>query len=209
MPLWCELEHFEVVTLPKGGRHVFPRRSRKEKLIVARGRCTVACADRAGEAAAGANLDLLAPEGQLEVLDVAEPAKLVRLAGRWGEEIGGSGLFSVVAADKREDPGLALGFVKNTSFDNHYHDCDEYWVIVEGSGAVVTEGRRYAVSPGDCVATGMGHHHDFTEVEQPVLAARIETTLGGRKRRGHLWTHRDGKAEARVERPLLSKIIAA
>lgn len=200
MPAWCELEFFEVVKLPKGSRHEFPRRSRKEKLLVARGKCTVAFAGQTIQAAAGANLDLLTPDGWFEIVDTAEPVKLVLLAGRWGDEIGGSGLFSVEAADKREDPGLALTFVKNTSFDNHYHDCDEYWVIVEGSGAVVTEGKRYPVFPGDCVATGMGHHHDFAEVEQPVLAAWIETTLEGRKRRGHLWTHRDGRAEPRPER---------
>ena len=103
-PAWCELELFEIVDLPKGGRHLFDRRRRKEKLIVAQGRCTVSCAGRACEVARGADLDLVVPEGHFEVADVAEPVKLVRMAARWGDDVGGSGLFRVDAADKRQGP---------------------------------------------------------------------------------------------------------
>ena len=31
----------------------------------------------------------------------------------------------------------------------------------------MSEGRHYIVSPGDCIATGMGHHQDFLLVSEP------------------------------------------
>gem|GEM_PF-6831888 len=59
---------------------------------------------RASEVGRGADLDLVVPEGHFEVADVAEPVKLVRMAARWGDDVGGSGLFRVDAADKRQGP---------------------------------------------------------------------------------------------------------
>jgi mannose-6-phosphate isomerase-like protein (cupin superfamily) len=59
---------------------------------------------------------------------------------------------------------------------------------------VYSEGKRYEVRPGDCVATGMGHHHDFAEVLEPVQGVYLETTLEGQQRRGHLWEHTHGPA---------------
>ena len=38
-PNWCVVEGFEIVSLPEGGSHTFPRRGQREKLIVARGSC--------------------------------------------------------------------------------------------------------------------------------------------------------------------------
>jgi mannose-6-phosphate isomerase-like protein (cupin superfamily) len=199
-PAWCEMEYFDLVRLAAGQSHLFERKGRKEKLVVCGGRCRVALAGETVDAAKGANLDLVRPDGQFEVTDVAESATLVRMAGRWGEETGDSGLFTVDIIDKRDDGGLPLDYAKNTSFDNHYHDADEYWIIYKGCGAVITEGKRIEVGPGDCVATGMGHHHDFPEIVEPVEAVFFQTTLEGRKRRGHLWTHAHGPAEPRPER---------
>ncbi|MCL2814066.1 MAG: cupin domain-containing protein, partial [Oscillospiraceae bacterium] len=70
-------------------------------------------------------------------------------------------------------------YYRNTAFDNHYHDCDEYWIIVEGSGTVYSENKKYEVQAGDCVVTGMGHHHDFPVVDSHIYAVYFETTLGG------------------------------
>lgn len=69
-----------------------------------------------------------------------------------------------------------------------------------GRGTAVSEGKHYAVGPGDCVATGMGHHHGFPLVAEPVRAVCFETALEGRKRRGHLWNHTHGPAEPRADR---------
>ncbi|MCZ7543520.1 MAG: hypothetical protein M5R40_08270 [Anaerolineae bacterium] len=86
---------------------------------------------------------------------------LVRMAGHWGDELGGSGVFFSGKSSAPEDRGDPVDYPKETDFDNHYHDCDEYWILWAGRGTVVSEGKFYEVGPGDCVATGMGHHHDF------------------------------------------------
>ena len=204
-PAWCELHRFDVVDLPAGaGRYDFDRAGPREKLIVGEGACTVAVGGREQAAEKGANIDL--PEGEGEagfsILEVSEDATLIRMAGDWGDVVGGSGLFSVdeAAESDRADRGDPVAYEKRTGFDCHFHDCDEYWILFAGSGVAVSEGKRYEVSAGDCVATGMGQHHDFPLVHEPVRAVYFETTMEGEKRRGHLWDHIHGKAQPRAER---------
>jgi len=105
-----------------------------------------------------------------------------------------------VWGDGRQDKGDPVDYPKDTSFDNHYHDCDEYWIVFDGKGIAVSEGESYEVGPGDCIATGMGHHHDFPQVFEPIRAVYFETTIEGKKRRGHLWNHRHGQAEPIMNR---------
>ena len=204
-PAWCELHRFDIVDLPAGaGRYDFDRAGPREKLIVGEGACTVAVGGREQEAGKGANIDL--PEGGGEagfsILEVSEDATIIRMAGDWGDEVGGSGLFSVdeAAEGDRDDRGDSVAYEKRTRFDCHFHDCDEYWILFAGRGVAVSEGKSYEVSAGDCVATGMGHHHDFPLVHEPVRAVYFETTMEGEKRRGHLWDHTHGKAQPRAER---------
>ena len=60
---------------------------------------------------------------------------------------------------------------------------------------------KYEVSAGDGVATGMGHHHDFPLVSEPVRAVYLETTYGGREAARLPQTRSThGKAQPRVER---------
>ena len=97
-PAWCELHRFDIVDLPAGaGRYDFDRSSKREKLIVGEGACTVAAGGREQAAEKGANIDL--PEGEGEagfsILEISADATLIRMAGDWGDEVGGSGLFSV------------------------------------------------------------------------------------------------------------------
>ncbi len=204
-PAWCEMRQFDIVRLPAGAaRYDFGRAGPREKLIVGEGACTISAAGREQAAAAGANIDL--PAGKeaagFSILAVAEDTTLIRMAGEWGDEVGGSGLFSAeeVTDGDRVDRGDPVPYEKRTRFDCHFHDCDEYWIFFAGSGIAVSEGKSYEVASGDCVATGMGHHHDFPIVTEPVRAVYFETTMEGRKRRGHLWDHTHGKAEPRVER---------
>ena len=134
------------------------------------------------------------------VLDVTETTTLIHMCGRWGEDTGGSGLFSVAAVENAQERGDPVSYPKNTTLDNHYHDCDEYWILFGGRGTAVSEGVHYEVGPGDCVATGMGFHHDFPQVTESVRAVYFETTMMGRKRGGHLWEHTHGRAEPDPER---------
>jgi mannose-6-phosphate isomerase-like protein (cupin superfamily) len=199
-PAWCELRFFEVATLPPGARHAFERVGRKERIVVSRGACRLAAGEQTVTLAERGRHELAVPDGRFVVEEVLSQVTLVRLCGDWGERTGGCGLFVPVPSDGQPDKGDPVPYPKATAFDSHYHDCDEYWIILEGRGVAVSEGKRYVVGPGDCVATGMGHHHDFPEVFEPVRAAYFETTLEGQRRRGHLWSHTHGPAAPRPDR---------
>jgi mannose-6-phosphate isomerase-like protein (cupin superfamily) len=198
-PAWCELEFFEIVALDVGSTHTFERMGEREKVIMAEGECAISLGDAPIEAERGAGYDI-AEGGAFVVSDVRQPTTLVRMCGRWGSEVGGSGLFPAFEEDDPNDGGDPVDYPKRTGFDNHFHDCDEYWIVVRGKGVAVSEGKAFEVGPGDCVATGMGWHHDFPTVAEPVLAVFFETTMGGQKRPGHLWEHTHGPAEPQPER---------
>ena len=63
--------------------------------------------------------------------------------------------------DHPSDTGDPVAYAKTTSIDSHYHDCDEYWIVLEGAATVVVGDRHMKVAAGDCVPIGMGHHHDL------------------------------------------------
>lgn len=197
-PAWCEMRFFDILTLAPGDERTFTPKEDKEKWIVVEGGCEAVIGGRDPLVVkAGGQWDVVRRDGALWVRvpkHETESVTVVRMCGAWGEETGGSGLFGVVNSEDPKDIGDPVDYPKKTNFDNHYHDCDEYWIIVKGRGVAVSEGKRYVVGPGDCVATGMGHHHDFPEVFEPVKAVFFETTLQGQKRLGHLWEHTHGPA---------------
>lgn len=90
--------------------------------------------------------------------------------------------------------GTPCDYYRNTNFDNHYHDFDEFWIVCEGSGVVQDNGAFYEVSEGDCVATGAGYHHDFPIAHSFVRALAIEISPEGNQRHGHLCEQEHGKA---------------
>jgi mannose-6-phosphate isomerase-like protein (cupin superfamily) len=199
-PPWCEMTFFEIVEAPPGEHHHFPRRGEKEKLIVCRGACLVTAAGVELAAEPGGNFNLPPESGDFTLTAGGEPVTIVRMCGRWGDETGGSGIFAVSESANPADRGDPVPYAKTTNFDSHFHDCDEYWIVWEGSGVAVSEGRTYEIGVGDCLATGMGHHHDLPRVHQPARGVYFETTLEGRKRLGHLWEHTHGPAEPHPER---------
>jgi mannose-6-phosphate isomerase-like protein (cupin superfamily) len=200
LPAWCELGHYEIVELPAGSTHVFPPVGRKQKLIVGQGRVRIAYAGQTLLAEEKANLNLHTADGHFEVLETLEDAILIHLGGHWGEELVGSGLFAGRTSDAPQDRGDPVDYPKSTNFDRHFHDCDEYWIFFQGWAIAVSEGKHYKVGPGDCIATGMGHHHDLPQVFEPIKAAYFETTLEGQQRRGHLWEHTHGPAQPKIDR---------
>lgn len=88
-----------------------------------------------------------------------------------------------------------FGFVTVTdadAFDRHFHDTDEYWIILSGRGRVLSEGVEYVVGPGDILCTKMGDEHDILEIlEEPFRAFWFEDELRGQKRPGHLHRPQD------------------
>jgi mannose-6-phosphate isomerase-like protein (cupin superfamily) len=192
LPAWSELRWFRVERRREGEWTTHRPTSERQKLIVATGRVALHREGESRELRAGEQADL---NGLVESsIRYLEPGVTVLMSGRWGETTGGSGLFSVTRSDEPKDIGDSVEYPKETDFDSHYHDCDEFWIIVSGSGTAVSEGRLYHVGPGDCIATRMGHHHDFPRVDERVSAVYFETTLRGRARRGHLWEHTHGPA---------------
>lgn len=200
VPAWCELEYFDIISLKPGETHSFRRVGKKEKLIVGTGKCRITSTGTSVSAETRTNIDLITEDGHLKVHEVVQDTILIRMCGRWGNETGGSGLFSVMKNQTQKDTGDSVDYPKETRFDNHYHDCDEYWIIFEGCGVAVSEGISYQVGPGDCIATGKGHHHDFPQVQEDMTAVYFETTIEGEKRRGHLWNHTHGPAEPEQNR---------
>lgn len=72
------------------------------------------------------------------------------------------------------------------TFDRHYHDCDEYWLIFEGRAIIEIDDERYEVEPGDIVCTEIGREHDIIQVLEPLAGFWFECrTIDGGKA-GHL-----------------------
>lgn len=198
MPGWCEVTGYDVVCLGAGGCREFARRCERVKVTVTDGACTV----NGTPASRGETVEIPLGIPEISVAAGPEGAAFVAMFGRWGDETGGVGLFGLsnVPEESRIDMGDKMPYPKHTSFDAHFHDCDEYWIVVSGRGTVVSEGRHFEIGPGDCLATGMGHHHDFPEAAEPVTAVFFETTMEGAKRPGHLWNHTHGPAEPKTDR---------
>jgi mannose-6-phosphate isomerase-like protein (cupin superfamily) len=191
LPDWGELEGFDILRLLPRESLTLPRHGPKELLFVGEGTCHLA-----GEARPAREGDVLQPRSDEPFGSVTAvvATTLVHAWGTWGEETGGSGVFTLEASDAPSNTGDPAPYPRNTVFDRHYHDCDEYWILFGGSGLAVTEGVVYAVGAGDCVATRTGDHHDFPYVHETVRGIYLETTLRGQKRRGHLWEHTRGTA---------------
>ncbi|MCH2666616.1 MAG: cupin domain-containing protein [Deinococcales bacterium] len=199
-PAWCEMEYYELVTLEPDTKRDFSRRSPSEKIIVVDGHCEISFGGAVLTGEYGTNVDLKSSDDFFSVATRDVSTTIVWMCGDWESETS-SGIFTDSQGDPRDTKGDPVDYPKNTSFDRHYHDCDEYWVIIEGSGVVVSEGKHYEVEPGDCLATGMGFHHDIAISNEPEFkGVWFETGLEGRKRKGHLWEHTHGPAVPQLDR---------
>lgn len=201
MPDWCELESFELIQLKQNETKSIQRKGTKEEIIVCSGSINAVSGEITSQLAEGQKMDLDSSSMQgFTITAIDAPALVFHAAGRW-ESITSSGIFWV-------SPGTPPAFdtphdyEKTTTFDNHYHDCDEYWIFFQGECRVVSEGKFYDVVPGDCAATGMGWHHDVQSVcgNELVKAVWFEGKLEGQKREGHLWEPSHGKASPHADR---------
>lgn len=194
VPDWCELRDFDAVELGAEERQAIKRAQPREIIVSIYGTGQVFSA--AGSVAIAEGQFVAIPDGidEYELRSHGRPASFMRLAGNWGSEIGGCGVFRVNPGDGPRNVGDPVSYPKLTAIDSHYHDYDEYWIVLDGSAVVRIDEEDFVVRRGDCIATGRGHHHDIPIVHGPFRAVYIETTLTGQKRIGHLWNHRHGKA---------------
>lgn len=199
-PGWCELKSFAIIDLKDGDRLPQRRAQPKERLLATFGTTQLFHAD--GSLLLKENQFFeLAPDLQEWTLrGCSTKAQIVRLSGTWGEDMGGCGIFRVENQADPTNTGDPVDYPKTTRVDSHYHDCDEYWVLLEGAASVMVGGQHMKMTAGDCVSIGMGHHHDMPTVQAPVKAVFFETTLEGQKRVGHLWNHTHGIAVPKPER---------
>lgn len=72
----------------------------------------------------------------------------------------------------------------------HYHDFDEYWLVLSGGGTARSEGRSYELRPGDLLLTRRGDEHDF-RADEPTEIVCIGGPPQGEGRHGHLHRGRD------------------
>lgn len=71
-------------------------------------------------------------------------------------------------------------------FDNHFHDCHEYWLIFKGKAKVMSEGKESYVQRGDIVCTKAGDDHDVLEIYEDMEAIWFEDATAEGGRTGHL-----------------------
>lgn len=190
-PKWCELRAFAIVSIGPGEARTWRAGHQKNKLVTVEGECWVDAQHGSRVVDRGASVDVQVGN---YMMSSKAGATVVELGGSWGDDCGGAGIFGVKCSDEPDERGDPVSYPKHTRFDRHYHDCDEYWIVVSGRGTASSEDVLYEVSSGDCVATRMGYHHDFPLVDEPVLAVFFETTMRGQRRRGHLWEHTHGPA---------------
>lgn len=196
---WCELMGFEFVELTGQPRSIAIT-AQKQRLLVTRGSCRLTSGQGAQVLCEGQFCELDEANGPFTADAGDRTAQVLIFSGRWGTELGGCGVFRCTPSTPFASKGDPVSYPKSTNFDSHYHDCDEYWVIIEGTGTVVVGSRSFEIETGDCVAIGMGHHHDLPQVRADIKLAYFETTLEGKKRFGHLWQHKHGPADVRAER---------
>ncbi len=193
-PSWCEVEFFEILALAADGPKSIVRQGRRERLFVVSGSCTLEEGSGCHDMGAGEVREIDDRGERYQLRARGGDATIVRLCGRWGAFTGPSGVFQLSNDEHPANAGDPAPYPRKTVFDNHYHDCDEYWVIVDGRCQAVSGGQPFDLRAGDCLVTGAGWHHDIPVVHSRVTGVYFEGTLEGQKRVGHLWERRDGPA---------------
>jgi len=141
------------------------------------------------------NDSLFSDKKNISIKTTMQKTELVMIEGIWSDEIGGSAVFKMSRHSTPRNIGDPFDYQRKNDFDNHFHDFDEYWIILKGSGLAVSEGVQFKFSGGDIVATRMGDHHDLPEVNEDIHGIYFETSLRGQKRLGHLWNHTHGEPD--------------
>lgn len=194
-PDWCELRHFRIYKASFGETLTLSRTAQKERVLVSDGRWQVTTPTESQVLRAGQFFDFPADVTACTVAPSTPQAELVHLSGTWGAEIAGCGIWTMENEPGATNGGDPVDYPKNTRMDSHYHDYDEYWVILDGDVTAVVDGIRKNASTGDCVIIPAGCHHDLPDVQRKMRSVFFETTLIGEKRLGHLWEHTHGPAQ--------------
>ena len=194
-PIESEVEIVKIIHLSAHDVFTINDHQEKEKIFIGKGKVLL----KSGNGIRDYNKnDVIAfnkDDNKLKQVIAFENSIIIRIGGSWNNHSGTCGVFELTNSESPKNNGDLTEYERNTEFDNHFHDCDEFWVLFEGEGEIVTEGNRYKVKAGDCVFTKAGDHHDFPIVNKTIKGVWFETSYIGKKREGHLWNHTHNKTE--------------
>ena len=116
-------------------------------------------------------------------------------SGDWADDervkMGG---FSCSNNDHPFNHGDPVDYPIFTTFPNHYHEYDEYFLVMRGRGIFMDDGVLYNVGPGDLIATRRGCHHQVVACwDESMNCAEFGSRYGGQKREIFLYEHTHGK----------------
>jgi mannose-6-phosphate isomerase-like protein (cupin superfamily) len=188
-PEWSEVKSISHHLLRSGSSVEIQKEYPSITVFIISGECNIK--DKGLEKTLSEN-DSFYPGTETTITSLNKDSEIVIIEGNWGVETGSSAVFRMSAASTPRNTGDPADYPRTNDFDNHYHDFDEYWIILKGSGVAVSEGIKYTFSAGDIIATRMGDHHDLPEIYEDIVGIYFETTLKGKKRTGHLWSHTHG-----------------
>lgn len=86
------------------------------------------------------------------------------------------------------------------TFDRHFHDSVEYWMIFAGKAKAAIEDEPYYIQAGDVICTPAGSVHDIWEIYEPLEGFYLEEGVPPGGRLGHL--HRSDEDAAGHPVPL-------
>jgi len=188
LPEWSELDFIEILEIKKDEVKSLTQKSIKEKIFIGEGSCKIFSDVKNLKAKREDYFELNNPGSGVKI-NGEEDCTVIHIGGSWLDETGSCGVFKINNSKSPSNTGDPVEYDRKTEFDNHFHDCDEYWIIFKGSGLAVSEGKKYELRPGYFLATRMGDHHDLPNVYKEIHGVWFETSLKGKKRTGHLWNH--------------------
>jgi mannose-6-phosphate isomerase-like protein (cupin superfamily) len=200
LPKWSDMKKYELAILKKNQPIKIKNDYKELCLVVLFGNCSIDDNGNKKKLGRGEKYYTKAKELVLnyEHLYFSDKCHVMLIYGNW--EYADVNIFIADRYDIPENYGTRINWYTNSGLDNHYHDFDEYWIVYEGSGVAYSEGKPYEVKAGDCLVTGIGHHHHLAIVHDTIQAIAIETQAMGQKREGHLWEHTHGMAVPRMDR---------
>jgi len=202
LPAWSELKFFEKMCFHQGDTVVLKQDCKKLAFIVLTGACEVDDGGKrtivkVNEVYKADNMEILVKGIFMPPFFFIKNVDILVVAGSWEDADINPFMVNISDYPSNESAlgkGTPCNYYRNTNFDHHYHDFDEFWIIYEGSGVVQEDNVFYEVKEGDCLATGVGHHHDFPVAHGIVHALAIELCPKENQRQGHLWEQIHGKA---------------
>lgn len=201
-PDWCELRRYEICTVRLGEEKKIHTSYPKAAVFPLRGIVKIqACGQtytvESGKTAPSDGIVLKTGEFTIttEITDdyYLNEAMIFVASGIW-PEWAKIAMFHFDRVDHPYNLGTPVDYYINTSFDNHYHDYDEYWMPLTGRCVIQSEGILYDVEPGDCICTRRGTHHQVAVASGPISSIGFGSRLRDGGETGFLWEQIHGKA---------------